>query len=262
MIFVWLHADDEEPAYEMTILDEIEAMKFVTDVPVSNWHMHIMEPSQNAADPYHFNTVHQWLGAKDMHGTGGWVWVRHECKSRLAQCGGREPDGSPIPENVIHIDEKCTDMWLFGLIPLPKFINSHYSSGATFQGPQLSVFRIDTRLLGSCRLVFTFTPEAPFEQRTKVKVFCTRGFPRFLAAFFGRIAVATVDQDRQVWEHKLAVAPRNAVSGDGPFAAYGVWLRQFYSASSKAWGDHRPHPGRPSTTPGTTIDHGQDRRPG
>lgn len=239
MIFVWLHADGEGPQYEMTIFDEIATrnMRHVIDVPVRNWDMHIMEPSQNAADPYHFNTVHQWLGAKDMHGTGGWLWVRHECKSRLALLGHKEPDGSLVPDNMIHIDEKCVEMWLFGLIPVPSFINAHYSSGATFQGPQLSVFRIDTLFFGSCRVVFTFTPEAPFQQRTSVKVFCTPGFPGFLASFLGRTAVATVEQDRQVWENKLAVAPRNVVSGDGPFAAYGTWLRQFYSPSSQTWGD-------------------------
>ena len=33
-------------------------------------------------------------------------------------------------------------------------------------------------------------------------------------------------QDRKVWEHKLHVAPRNLVAGDGPFAAYGRWLDQ------------------------------------
>ena len=32
--------------------------------------------------------------------------------------------------------------------------------------------------------------------------------------------VGTVNQDRQVWEHKLHVAPRNIVPGDGPFAGY------------------------------------------
>lgn len=238
-IFVWLHADGAEPEYELTLLDEIEenGMQFVTEVPVKNWQMHNMEPSQNAADPYHFNTVHKWLGAKDMEGSGGWMWVRHECKSRLALLGHTEKDGSPIPDNVIHIDEKCVEMWLFGFIPVPSFFNAHYSSGASFQGPQVSVFRIDTKALGSCRIVFTFTPEAPFEQRTTVRVFRSRGFPRFLAAKFGKIAVATVDQDRIVWEHKLAVAPRNVVAGDGPFAAYGTWLRQFYSSSSQTWGD-------------------------
>mmetsp|Transcript_98776 Transcript_98776/g.205894 ORF Transcript_98776/g.205894 Transcript_98776/m.205894 type:complete len:706 (+) Transcript_98776:103-2220(+) len=238
MVFVWLHADNEEPNYEITLFDEIEeSMEYVVDVPVKNWYMHNMEPSQNAADPYHFNTVHQWLGANDMHGSGGWLWGKHSCKSRLALLGHTGLDGKPLPETVIQLDEECNEVWLFGLIPLPSFFSSHFSSGASFQGPQVSVFRVNTCLFGSCRIVFTFTPEAPFEQRCCVRVFKTRGFPHFLAAQMGKYAVKTVNQDREVWEHKLAVAPRNVVAGDGPFAAYGTWLRQFYSKSSQQWGD-------------------------
>ena len=35
--------------------------------------------------------------------------------------------------------------------------------------------------------------------------------------------------------NELTIAPRNLVAGDGPFAAYGTWLKQFFSASSTKW---------------------------
>jgi len=210
-------------------------MQFVTQVLVENWQMHAMEPSQNAADPYHFNTTHSWLGAED--GKRSWLWVQHECKTRLALLGHKADDGKPLDDTLIVLDERCTDMRLFGIVPFPKFMNAHYSSGASFQGPQNSIFRVDSPFIGSLRVLFCFTPEAPFEQRCTCMSWCTRGFPQFLARWITRTAVATVNQDRRVWEHKLAVAPRNVVSGDGPFATYGTWLQQFYSKSSSTWGE-------------------------
>ena len=49
--------------------------------------------------------------------------------------------------------------------------------------------------------------------------------------------MGTVNQDRQVWEHKVHVAPRNIVPGDGPFAGYNRWLNGFYSPKTLQWGD-------------------------
>jgi len=142
-----------------------------------------------------------------------------------------------MQDTMVAVDEACAEMWLFGIIPLPGFLNSHYSSGATFQGPGVSIFRVDTPMLGSVRIIVTFTPEAPFEQRSMIRSFCSPGFPKFLARWMTKMGVATINQDRKVWENKLAIAPRNVVAGDGPFAAYGTWLRQFYSENSQSWGD-------------------------
>ena len=41
----------------------------------------------------------------------------------------------------------------------------------------------------------------------------------------------------RVWEHKLHVAPRNIVPGDGPFAGYNRWLQHFYSPATLGWQD-------------------------
>jgi nitrite reductase/ring-hydroxylating ferredoxin subunit len=237
LVFVWHHADGAEPSYELTILDEIEekGMIHVSDVPCEDWNMHIMEPSQNSSDPYHFNTVHNWLGAEP--GQKSLFWVRHECKTRMNLLGHTKENGEPYEETVIDLQEKCAEMWFLGLIPLPKAMNSHYTSGAVFQGCGVSTFNADSKHLGSVRVIVAFTPQAPFVQRCTIRVFCTPSFPKFIARFIGKMARATINQDRPVWENKLAIAPRNVVAGDGPFAAYGQWLRQFYSESSGKWGD-------------------------
>jgi hypothetical protein len=54
MIFVWYHADNQKPAYTITMLDEIEqkGMYMVGDFEVPDWHCHIMEFAQNSTDWY------------------------------------------------------------------------------------------------------------------------------------------------------------------------------------------------------------------
>eukprot|EP00441_Pelagodinium_beii_P037694 CAMPEP_0197632596 /NCGR_PEP_ID=MMETSP1338-20131121/9266_1 /TAXON_ID=43686 ORGANISM="Pelagodinium beii, Strain RCC1491" /NCGR_SAMPLE_ID=MMETSP1338 /ASSEMBLY_ACC=CAM_ASM_000754 /LENGTH=480 /DNA_ID=CAMNT_0043204159 /DNA_START=21 /DNA_END=1463 /DNA_ORIENTATION=+ len=238
MVFVWLHADGEPPFYELTVLDELEekGMTFVNEVPVDDWHMHIMEPAQNAADPYHFNTTHQWLGANP--GDKASLWLKHKCKSYMGTLGDDWPlEGGKVPASVVGINEAVSEAWLFGIIPLPSMFNSHYRAGALFQGVSVSILHIDTPMVGSVRVIFFISPESPFVQKMTVRVYATRWFPRWFARWFGRMGVMTANQDRPVWENKLAVAPRNVVAGDGPFAAYGQWLKQFYSPSSKAFGE-------------------------
>eukprot|EP00930_Biecheleria_cincta_P076489 TRINITY_DN63695_c0_g1_i1.p1 TRINITY_DN63695_c0_g1~~TRINITY_DN63695_c0_g1_i1.p1 ORF type:complete len:743 (-),score=102.91 TRINITY_DN63695_c0_g1_i1:48-1955(-) len=237
IVLIWLHADGEEPNYNLTLLDEVETkgMKFVCDVPCKDWQMHVMEPSQNAADPYHFNMVHSWMAADP--GCRSPIWVRHDCKSRLALLGNKRADGSDLPDTMIDLDEKIVEMRLFGIIPLPMFLYNQFSSGATFEGPGISTFRVELKMLGSIRVLVAFTPQAPFVQRCTVRTWASPSFPSFFVRYVARMAVCTINQDRPVWEHKLNVAPKNVVAGDGPFAAYGMWLRQFYSASSKAWGE-------------------------
>merc|ERR1719389_272424 len=119
MIFVWLHSDGEDPTYELTCLDEIEQqnMSFAADFVVDNWHMHVMEPSQNAADPYHFNTTHNWLGAKP--GCRGALWVRYHGKTRLGLLGTVESDGRTMDETIIALDQCIAELRLFGVIPIP-----------------------------------------------------------------------------------------------------------------------------------------------
>ena len=60
MIFMWYHADNELPTnYNIGLLDELENYTYITRKKMNTMEMHIFEPSQNSADYYHFQTVHQ-----------------------------------------------------------------------------------------------------------------------------------------------------------------------------------------------------------
>jgi hypothetical protein len=82
------------------------------------------------------------------------------------------------------------------------------------------------------RAVMTLLPVQPFEVRMRFSAYTTAGVPWFVGRLLLYFIMNTVEQDRQVWEHKLHVAPRNTVSGDGPFGGYGRWLSRFYSERS------------------------------
>ena len=144
--------------------------------------------------------------------------------------------GESLPPEVTVLEESPSEIWLFGLIPIPSILFTHFKAEAWFQGPQLSIFKVKSCYLGECHVIFTFTPEKPFLQRTICRAYRTPWFPQWLAIFLARNAIATIEQDRIVWENKLTCNPKNLVAKDGPFAAYSSWIKQFYSESSTNWG--------------------------
>lgn len=126
---------------------------------------------------------------------------------------------------------------LFGVIPIPGLFFSHFTAEARFQGPQVSVFAVESSWFGAVHMVFTFTPQKPFLQKASMRAFRTGWFPQWMAVAIAKHGMNTIEQDRDVWENKLTIAPRNLVAGDGPFAAFGTWIKQFYSDGSPKWGD-------------------------
>ena len=94
----------------------------------------------------------------------------------------------------------------------------------------MSVFAVESSWFGAVRMVFTFTPEKPFLQRANMRAYRSGCFPQRLAVWIARHGMATIEQDRRVWENKMTIAPRNLVVGDGPFACFGSWPKLFCAA--------------------------------
>ena len=271
--------------------------------------MHVMEPSQNSADWYHFLTVHQWLGGmpswlqlklghsisatygaavtperfKDGRevgqpgaGEGGAQAgekeesvaqvVRHpKSKTRAGQGAKQEEEGDgdgdsvatepkpayydgafarevgdtsaagggvKLPSHVLLINEEVTSIRVWGLLPMPRFIAACFSTQVEIQGPQNVLFRVNFPFGAKFRAVMTLLPTAPFCVTMRFAAYTTAGVPWVVGRLLLYFIINTVEQDRQVWEHKMHVAPRNTVSGDGPFGGYGRWLSRFYSDRS------------------------------
>merc|ERR1712227_560969 len=64
IVFIWYHAADKPPEYELSILDEVDNpqdFRHIISEHVGFWGCHVMEPSHNSADWYHFKTVHRFF---------------------------------------------------------------------------------------------------------------------------------------------------------------------------------------------------------
>lgn len=238
MIFVWYHVDNKEPDnYEIGLLNELDEdnYKSITQVNLNDFKMHIFEPSQNSADYYHFKTVHKYL-ANPIYSK--LIKVYHKISSNYPIYIENNLDSSNnIPNNIkykqIVINESINKLKLLGKINLPNFFAQLLSTTIVIETPSLVMFKINNKYLGNFRAILTFTPKDKFLQKSQISTWCNGRWPKILAKILTHMIISTVNQDREVWEHKLHISPRNWVKGDGPFAQYNNWLNQFYTENSK-----------------------------
>ncbi|KAK3242445.1 hypothetical protein CYMTET_47871 [Cymbomonas tetramitiformis] len=241
MVLIWMHAEGDPPSYEMDYLDELDApdteYRFVARAQFENFKMHIMEPSQNTADWYHFQTVHKWMGQSDSDNFK-LLQMGHSIKCQYGTQGDKvDHEGKVIPDGLLILEEKVASLKLFGLIKFPDWFTSCLTSYIYISTPGIIKFVVQFPILGKWRGIMTLSPDEPFSQRMQYQAYASKGtFPWPLARILQYLIMRTVEQDRLVWEHKSHVAPRNLVAGDGPFAAFGKWWDQFYSENSATWG--------------------------
>ena len=218
MVFMWYHADSEPPTGQIALLDSIDdSYRSLGHRWFDEMQMHVFEPSQNSADYEHFKTVHRYL-ANPVYDE--LIEVNHSVTSSYDN-----------PHNQIIIEEQVTRLRFLG-VQLPQLLCSLLSTTVVIETPSLVMFKIDNPVLGRFRGIFALTPVKPFLQRSVLTTFSDGIFWWFFGSFLSYLIVQTVHQDKPIWDHKLHVAPRNWVHGDGPFAAYSKWLQGFYSKSS------------------------------
>jgi len=234
-IMFWYHADGLEPQWELHKgMKEIEeytkdgSMRRIGTAAWDDMMLHVFEPSQNSADYFHFQTVHQYL---PFPGNLKLVKAAHVISTVY---GGA---GSEIEKEAMMIREKIDCLTLFGIewLRIPQFIAESITTFVHIQGPQNIVFKVDT-IFGRFRAHFAMLPLEPFRQKATITMYADKSIPGPVARLLRWWIQETVLQDMQVWEHKIHIAPRNLVLGDGPFAQYGKWIDQFYSESSVGWG--------------------------
>eukprot|EP01065_Artemidia_motanka_P027232 TRINITY_DN3245_c0_g1_i1.p1 TRINITY_DN3245_c0_g1~~TRINITY_DN3245_c0_g1_i1.p1 ORF type:complete len:835 (+),score=277.52 TRINITY_DN3245_c0_g1_i1:81-2585(+) len=245
IVWVWYHPDRTQPLWGLDepehVDDPANGYRFVADIPFGpDWQMHVMEPSQNSADWYHFNTVHRYL-TNPLHPQ--LLKVDHTLRAYFTGgvsggSGPRETEGwermvgvDKMPPSHLYVRETIRKISVMGLFDLPSFVASFFSAFVKVQSPQQLTFCINTKI-GNLRGVTTLQPLEPFRQRGRLRLFCNGWMPGIVARALAHQICETANQDREIWEHKMHVAPRNLVAGDGPFVAYGHWLKQFYCDSS------------------------------
>ena len=232
-VMFWFDAEGREPQWELhpgllEVEKDLEKGK-MRHIACDDWDdllLHVFEPSQNSADDFHFLTVHQYL---PMPFNLKLLSVAHHIKTEY----GKDTPDNDLPREVMMIREKITQIRLFDTIPIP-FIADLIVTYVQIQGPNNILFRVDTPL-GKFRAHFALLPQEPFRQKASMRMYADRSVPWIVARVLMWWIRETAYQDRQVWEHKSHVSPRNLVIGDGPFAQYGKWLQRFYSEKSRGW---------------------------
>lgn len=61
MIFFWFHTENKPISFNVDFFDRIDKNILCHKHDMGIWNMHMIEPSQNTADWYHFKTVHSLL---------------------------------------------------------------------------------------------------------------------------------------------------------------------------------------------------------
>jgi len=241
MIFAWLHADGAEPWDVMPFLSmpEEKGLRPITRIVDDDYLMHCMEPSHNSTDWYHFLTVHSALS---QHWRAGWKWVQIEqtiTPSRTQLENSVDDDGTPVKDKeVLIIDEVIKGVTLLnGWLKLPSRLNDFSKTQVRFSGPLLIRFHVEVAFCGTLIAYMPITPKAPFVTHLEFWSFASRGFPWIIAYLLTQFIRFTVNQDREVWEHRSHPLPRNRVKGDYNWGKYDQWLKQFYSEHSIGWTD-------------------------
>ena len=237
MIFIWYNSNNDPPYLNDKFID-IQLFKnldnkhkLITRHNYVDFHMHIMEPSQNSADWYHFKTVHDYLPNpfyKYLLKVQHKISPLYTTNSSIINIDNKL---KYIGNDVIIIEELVESIKLFNSIKLPSFINNLFIVHVVIETPSLILFSINN-LFGEFRGIMTLTPIEPFIQKVRINTWGS-GLFILLGKIMTYFVMKTVEQDRRVWENKVHVSPRNIVSGDGPFASYKNWLDKFYDNKSK-----------------------------
>jgi len=244
-IFIWYHAENEEPQWQVPAIDEIESNKWIfRGRTVHSINCHIQEIPENGADVAHLDHLHgpSMLYGSDLHITNHY---------------GAKADGTEKPSsNSDQIDNK------FKLTPFIKHHwsirwqpeeapNSHLATSnlrhdlrlfnkfpliiidveARQIGPGIVHLRFDT-VLGPCVLIQTVTPSAPMMQHVINRFYTASSViaPYAKLIFWGEILM--FERDVMVWNHKTYVSRPLLVSEDRTISKHRRWFQQFYSENS------------------------------
>jgi len=241
MVFAWIHADNDAPwdLSPLRLPDELGA-RFISRQIDRDFQMHAMEPSHNSSDWYHFYTVHSAVG---QHWLSKWKLITVTQTIQPARCkqyGSKDDDGCSIEKpEVLITDEEIEHLsFVNGIFRVPDWIAQTFTkTQVRFSGPLLVCFWITFKCWGQVLIFMPLTPLEPFVTHVEYWTFATRWIPSIFARIMSHLVRLTVNQDREVWEHRMNPLPRNRVKGDYSWADYDKWLSQFYSQSSIGWDD-------------------------
>ncbi|XP_077509910.1 cholesterol 7-desaturase nvd 1-like [Amblyomma americanum] len=233
LIFVWFHADGEQPEWVLEDIAELSSGSFrqMSSFETTSYG-HVQDIAENAADTAHLNCVHQasWLLSADEYARqaatpGSW-------KSRFLSVFW---EASWEPRGFSACAPFTFDMSVFGwTLPLLR------CRGTILQfGPYLSVVRSKT-VFGRFVSVMSMTPEGPFRQHIVHRIFAKPGLFAWVACMGMEVGSANMlERDFIIMANKIVLKNPSLVKEENGLPKFRRWYEQFYSANSPTWQDVR-----------------------
>lgn len=216
VVMGWFHAEDEEPTYDIPLINELSGAGFLSfGSRRSWWEMHIQDYAENAADSCHFNEVH---GGLNIPIVDWFIKVHHIVVWT---------EGPLKHEMKFHNYNWLT---IFGCkIP---FSAEAGPAEVQFKGPGgVTHWRFSTPI-GTIILIKGLKPVKPFLCEMIDIWHAPWYMPKIVVNFIIRTATMALYDDKTIWERKSYREKPLLVGNDGPIMKLRRWFKQFYSESS------------------------------
>jgi nitrite reductase/ring-hydroxylating ferredoxin subunit len=239
MIFAWMHADEAEPTDPWILAPpENLGLRFTCRAVMGTFHMHVMEPVHNSCDWYHFLTVHSNIG---FHWRSWFKPIQVENWSPQARCNAfnsLDDEGKPLPPDHMITDQYTKKLKIFGITVPQRIAEKIMITQVNFHGCMLGSITMSFPICPFLGKVYTFvcmSPIAPFQTNMELWTFTEWGRGSPLGWLMTLLFRRTMNQDREVWEHRTQLPTRNWVKNDYQWKKFDDWLKQLYSPSSLTW---------------------------
>ncbi|KAF6198654.1 hypothetical protein GE061_008406 [Apolygus lucorum] len=224
LIFVWYHAEGEEPTWFPDDIPEITQRKYIyrgrNEFKIN---AHVQEIPENGSDLWHFNALHGTtviFGSNMAADNSRWNFLRHIWDSCWEP--STDPDSKHLGVSRLHHHVEVFGM-KFGILDIDiKQIGPGYVE-MKFTCP-----------LGQMFVTQTVTPVEPMVQKVVHRVYA----PLPLALYGTFIIIGEsimVERDIMIWNNKTYLDKPLLVKEDKTLAKYRRWFSQFYTEHSPTY---------------------------
>ncbi|XP_035229571.1 cholesterol 7-desaturase-like [Stegodyphus dumicola] len=226
-IFVWYHAEDCSPDWEMPSIPDVEEGRWIFRGRTEHEaKCHIQEIPENGADVAHLHHLHSpsvFLGSKNTTESAFSLWslvanVWHEW----------EPIWEPDDERRHVARMQLKQRTCIGRFNVPF---SSLKMNIEQIGPATVHMHMET-FFGKAVLLQHITPLAPFRQKIVHLLYTEPSFKQFPADLFILAEAVMLERDIEIWNNKKFLKYPIILKEDTFIRKYRRWYSQFYSANS------------------------------
>ncbi|KDR22323.1 cholesterol 7-desaturase [Zootermopsis nevadensis] len=221
IIFVWYHAEGEEPTWHVSSIPEIQNGQFWyrgrNEFVVNS---HIQDIPENAGDLAHLNALHtaSMLAGSDLR----YVERLFYRFARHVWSGSWQPSADAQHQATMKLHHEFRLFDKFPLIVMDVHVKQI--------GPAYVELYLTTSL-GVVIILQTVTPVEPLLQKLEHRIYCPPSLSLF-AKFILYGESVMVERDIMIWNHKSYVDKPILVKEDQSIRRHRHWYSQFYSENS------------------------------